>query len=93
MAVLHALLDDATAMAAAEDACAGLDDWAGAARHGLGSPGLQTAAETCFDAALPALVRRGEHPDLVARVATFRDRYVRLGRSPADDPLDPLETS
>ena len=48
---------------------------------------------TCFDAALPALVRRGEHPDLVARVAAFRDRYVRLGRSPADDPLDLLEAS
>ena len=93
MAVLHALLDDATAMAAAEDACAGLDDWAGAARHGLGSPGLQAAADACFDAALPALVRRGEHPDLVARVAAFRDRYVRVGRSPADDPLEHLEAS
>ena len=29
-----------------------------------------------------------EHPDLVARVAAFRDRYVSLGRSPADDPLE-----
>jgi glutamate--cysteine ligase len=93
VAVLHALLDDPDAMSAAEVACAGLDDWTGAARDGLGSPGLRAAAETCFDVALPALVRRGEHPDLVARVAAFRDRYVRLGRSPADDPLDPLEAS
>ena len=93
MAVLHALLDDATATSAAEDACAGLDDWAGAARDGLGCPGLRDAAEACFDAAVPALVRRGEHPDLVARVAAFRDRYVRVGRSPADDPLDHLEAS
>ena len=42
----------------------------------------------CFDAALAALVRMGEHPDLVARVREFRDRYVAHGRSPADDPLD-----
>ena len=88
MAVLTALLDDAEALAVAEVACDGLDDWEAAARDGLAAPGLQAAALACFDAALAALVRMGEHPDLVALVRAFRDRYVSLGRSPADDPLD-----
>ncbi len=35
----------------------------------------------------------GEHPDLVARVRAFRDTYVSLGRSPADDPDTFLEVS
>lgn len=88
MAVLSALLDDPHASAAADVACRGLEDWTAAARDGLAAPGLQQAALTCFDAALSALARRREHPDLVALVAAFRDRYVRLGRSPADDPLE-----
>jgi glutamate--cysteine ligase len=88
MAVLSALLDDPVAAATAAEACAGCDDWPAAARDGLASSGLQAAALACFDAAVPALVRSGEHPDLVARVAAFRDRYVLLGRSPADDPLE-----
>jgi glutamate--cysteine ligase len=92
MAVLTALLDDAEALAAAETACEGLDDWEAAARDGLAAPGVQAAALSCFDAALAALDRMGEHPDLVARVGAFRDHYVALGRSPADDPLDdPLD--
>jgi glutamate--cysteine ligase len=88
MAVLCALLDDPRASSAADEACAGLDDWVAAASDGLAFPGLQEAALACFDAALPALARMGEHPDLVDRVAAFRDRYVALGRCPADDPLE-----
>jgi glutamate--cysteine ligase len=88
MAVLSALLEDPAASAAADRACTGLDDWTAAARDGLAAPGLHTAALACVDAALPALVRRGEHPELVALVAAFRDRYTLLGRSPADDPLE-----
>jgi glutamate--cysteine ligase len=88
VAVLSALVDDPVAAAAADLACRGLDDWTGAARDGLGSPGLQRAALACFDAARSALVRRGEHPDLVARVTAFRDRYTCAGRCPADDPLE-----
>lgn len=88
MAVLSALVEDPAACAQAASACAGLDDWAGAARDGLAASGLQGAALACFDAALAALVRAAEHPDLVALVAAFRDDYVRLGRSPADDPLE-----
>jgi glutamate--cysteine ligase len=87
MAVLSALLDDEEAAAAAGAACTGLDDWEAAARDGLATPGLQRAALACFDAAVTALTRRREHPDLVALVAAFRDHYVVQGRSPADDPL------
>ena len=88
MAVLTALLDDPAPPVRPPAACPGLDDWAAAARDGLAAPGLHDAALACFDAALPALARQGEHPDLVALVAAFRDRYVALGRSPADDPLE-----
>jgi glutamate--cysteine ligase len=88
MAVLTALLEDRVASGVAALACAGLDDWTSAARDGLAAPGLQEAAARCFDAALAALVRTGEHADLVALVAAFADRYVHLGRSPADDPLE-----
>jgi glutamate--cysteine ligase len=87
MAVLTALVEDAESSAVASAACAGVDDWAAAARDGLAAPGVQAAALACFDAALAALWRRGEDPGLVDLVAGFRDRYVALGRSPADDPL------
>jgi glutamate--cysteine ligase len=86
--VLSALVDDPVASAAAEEACSGLGDWGAAARYGLAAAGLQDAAVACFDAAVDALCRGDEHADLVARVLSFRDRYVRLGRSPADDPLE-----
>ena len=88
VAVLTALVDDPVAGEVAAAACRGLDDWTAAARDGLGAPGLHDAAIACFDAALSALTRMDEHPVLVARVAAFRDRYVRPGRSPADDPLE-----
>jgi glutamate--cysteine ligase len=88
MAVLTALVDDPVAAEVAAVACRGLDDWTAAARDGLAAPGLQDAALTCFEAALSALTRMGEHPGLVARVAAFRDRYVSTGCSPADDPLE-----
>jgi glutamate--cysteine ligase len=88
VAVLSALLDDPVAAAVVAEACSDVADWETAARRGLAAPGLQAAAVACFDAALAALQRGGEHPDLVATVAAFRDRYVRLGRSPADDPLE-----
>ncbi len=88
VAVLAAVLDDPVASATASAACSGVGDWELAARDGLAAPGLQEAALACFDAALPALVRSGEHPELVERVLAFRDRYVSRGRSPADDPQE-----
>ncbi len=88
MAVLAALIEDPVAAAAADEACAGHDDWALAARTGLTSPGLHEAAVACLDAALLALPRLSESADLIALVAAFGDRYVRPGRCPADDPLE-----
>ena len=88
VAVLSALLDDPVASAVAAEACVGVTNWEAAARDGLAAPGLQGAALACFDAALAAMRRSAEHPDLVRLVTAFRDRYVRLGRSPADDPLE-----
>ncbi len=84
-AVLSGLLDDPAASQVAARACSGLDDWTAAARDGLSAPGLHAAASECFDAAAAALARAGEHPGLVALVHAFSDRYVRLGRCPADD--------
>ena len=68
VAVLHALLDDPAATEAAERACDGLDDWEGAARDGLASPGLREASLAVLDAVLPALDRLGEDPALIDRV-------------------------
>ncbi len=87
MAVLTALADDPDASAAAGEACGGLDDWAAAARDGYAVPGLHAAARACFAAALAALRRRGEDPELVGLVAAFAERYVNPGRCPADDPI------
>jgi glutamate--cysteine ligase len=87
VAVLTALVEDPQASAEAATACAGHDDWGVAARVALAAPGLRDAALGCFDAALAAMARRAEHPDLLGLVTAFRDRYVAGGRSPADDPL------
>ncbi|MFJ9348503.1 ergothioneine biosynthesis glutamate--cysteine ligase EgtA [Streptomyces sp. NPDC101237] len=64
--------------------------WIDAARTGLGDPELREAAVACFAAALEALPRLGATGEVVAAVAAFTDRYVRQGRCPADDLLDPL---
>ncbi|MFJ3761493.1 ergothioneine biosynthesis glutamate--cysteine ligase EgtA [Streptomyces sp. NPDC090080] len=64
--------------------------WIDAARTGLGDPELHEAAVACFAAALEALPRLGAAREVVAAVAAFTDRYVRRGRCPADDLLDPL---
>ncbi|GAA1373136.1 ergothioneine biosynthesis glutamate--cysteine ligase EgtA [Streptomyces beijiangensis] len=62
--------------------------WRAAARHGLTDPGLRTAAEHCFIAALEALPRRGASAHVIDTVAEFTARYVLRGRTPADDVLD-----
>lgn len=64
--------------------------WIDAARSGLGNPALRAAAIACFAAALEALPRLGATPDVVTAVTEYADRYVRLGRCPADDLLDSL---
>lgn len=67
--------------------------WAEAARTGLTDPDLHEAALTCFAAALEALPRLGAGTEVTDAVAAFQDRYVRKGRCPADDLLEPLRTA
>jgi glutamate--cysteine ligase len=64
--------------------------WMEAARHGLTDPELHEAAVACFTTALDALPRLGAGTDVMDAVAAYLDRYVRRGRTPADDQLDRL---
>ncbi|MFB4311708.1 ergothioneine biosynthesis glutamate--cysteine ligase EgtA [Actinomadura sp. GTD37] len=86
VAVATALLDDPAASRAAEAAAEPVADrWAEAARRGLSDAPLAAAARACFTAALDALPRLGASR-LVPLVEEYDRRYVRRGRSPADDP-------
>ncbi|WP_069768847.1 ergothioneine biosynthesis glutamate--cysteine ligase EgtA [Streptomyces sp. LUP30] len=64
--------------------------WTDAARHGLADPELHETAVACFETALRALPRLGADDAVMAAVADYLDRYVRRGRTPADDQLDRL---
>ncbi len=89
VAVTAALLDDPEASARAERACRPVAGcWAQAAAHGLGHPGLATAADACFAAAIDALPRLGVGRDTVAACEDFLDRYVGRRRCPGDDVVD-----
>jgi len=89
VAVTTALVDDPKAADTARDATAGLDGHQHrAVRDALRDRDLRRAAEQCFLAALAALPRLGAEPSLVERVDDYADRYVALGRTPADDLLD-----
>ncbi|MFE7858883.1 ergothioneine biosynthesis glutamate--cysteine ligase EgtA [Streptomyces sp. NPDC057403] len=68
--------------------------WTAAARDGLADPELHETAVGCFTAALEALPRTGATERVTDAVAGYLERYVRRGRTPADDLLDRLrETS
>lgn len=86
-AVTTALLDDPVAADIARAACAPTADrWRSAARDGLADPALAAAARSCFAAAVDALPRLGAG-ELVADVAAYAERFVEVGRCPADDLL------
>ncbi|GMU79002.1 MAG: glutamate--cysteine ligase EgtA [Acidimicrobiia bacterium] len=88
-AVATVLLDDPDAAACARRATAPVRDrWDDAARHGLAHPDLAAAAQHCFRAARSALGRRGADPATIDATGEFEDRFVRRGRTPADDLLD-----
>ncbi|MFE1195655.1 ergothioneine biosynthesis glutamate--cysteine ligase EgtA [Streptomyces olivaceoviridis] len=99
LAVVTALFDDPGAATIANRAVGPLAEraagapaphnplWRDAARHGLADPDLKRAAVTCFAAALDALPRLGASTRVRDAVAAYADRYVRRGRSPADDVL------
>ncbi|MFD8306389.1 ergothioneine biosynthesis glutamate--cysteine ligase EgtA [Streptomyces sp. NPDC059690] len=68
--------------------------WTVAARDGLADPELHETAVGCFTAALEALPRIGATEQVTDAVTAYLERYVRKGRTPADDLLDHLrETS
>ena len=94
VAVTTALIDDDRAAGEALAAAAGLppDAWTRAARDALTDPPLAEAARRCFVAAYAALARQGADRRLRDEVATFIQRYVSRGRTPADDLLDALRT-
>jgi glutamate--cysteine ligase len=92
--VAACLLDDDEASAAASKAVAACSgSWRDAARCGPSHPGLASAAETCFDAALAACGRLEVDPSNIELVARYRDVYVARGRCPADDRLEEWATT
>jgi glutamate--cysteine ligase len=93
VAVTTALLYDDDARTRADEATRPVTGlWLDAARDGLRNPILLTAARACFDAASDGLTRVGCDGRTRDLVSEYVDRYVRRGRSPADDRLHELET-
>jgi glutamate--cysteine ligase len=89
VAVTTALLYDEDALEQAEEATRPVVDmWVGAARDGLRDPIMLAAARKSFEAAAEAIGRVGFDGPAADLVAEYTDRYVRRGRSPADDRLE-----
>jgi len=88
------LLDDpSTRRRAAAAARPVAGRWRDASQRGLAEPALRDAALSCFDAALDGLERVGGDDSIAELVAAFRDRYVRAGRTLADDQRDAWRTT
>ncbi len=64
------------------------DLWVDAAQLGLGHPSLARSAVAVFDLALEALAAAGVGTERRDLVEAYADRWVRRGRSPADDRVD-----
>ncbi|MEV1067797.1 ergothioneine biosynthesis glutamate--cysteine ligase EgtA [Streptomyces sp. NPDC050263] len=64
--------------------------WIDAARFALTDPELHEVAVACFATALRALPRLGASDQVMGAVTDYSDRYVRKGRTPADDQLERL---
>ncbi|MGW0947025.1 ergothioneine biosynthesis glutamate--cysteine ligase EgtA [Streptomyces sp. NPDC002623] len=64
--------------------------WIDAARFALTDPELHEVAVACFATALRALPRLGASDQVMGAVTDYLDRYVRKGRTPADDQLERL---
>ena len=62
--------------------------WVDAAQLGLGHPVLGCSAIAVFDLALEALAAAGVDAERRELVEAYADRWVRRGRSPADDRVD-----
>ncbi len=85
--IVKALVHDETALAAAFEAASSADGlWAQAARDGLNNPLLRASAVACFEIASDVLTAGPcEHADVVG---AFYERYVRRGRTLADEILE-----
>lgn len=85
--ILNALLhDESAASAAGKAASATLGLWDQAARDGLSHPELRACAVTCFEIARDVLTSSpSEYADVVE---AFNERYVRRGRTLADETLE-----
>ncbi len=91
VAVTMALLYDDDAAAEADAATkASARMWREAARFALEQPALAKAARSCFAAAAGALEHIGCDRSTIDAVGEYADRYVRVGRCPADDRLQAL---
>jgi glutamate--cysteine ligase len=89
LALMHALLEDTEAAAAATEATAlTAGEWTNAARRGVRDRQMQQAATTLCTAAGAALERLDAPRWLVSRLAEFAECYPARGRSPADDLRD-----
>ncbi|MFD9391904.1 ergothioneine biosynthesis glutamate--cysteine ligase EgtA [Streptomyces sp. NPDC060000] len=64
--------------------------WIDAARYALTDPELHEVAVACFTTAVRALPRLGATEAVTDAVTDYLERYVRRGRTPADDQLDRL---
>lgn len=92
VAVVTALLDDADVADLAEDVCQPVRRLhRQAALHGLRHPELARAAGACIGLVDCAMDRLQLDPLTRTQVASFAERYVGRGRSPAHDTLDRLE--
>jgi glutamate--cysteine ligase len=91
VAVAASLLLDPTAgeqAAGAAAATRATEAWLDAARLGLAAPNLAASARAAFAAAAGGLARLGVDGPLVDAVASYAERWVDRGRTPADDLLD-----
>jgi glutamate--cysteine ligase len=89
VAICMALAYDRLAAKRAEkylEPAAGL--WVEAAMHGMSHPVLARAARVCFANAINALEGMEVDSETLAATHDYYDRYVRRGRSPADDQLN-----
>ena len=88
-AVVTTLIDDpAVAVVAEHVARPTARRWMSAARHALSDPALARSARACFQLAIDAMVRRGVDDALTVCCAEYAERWVFVGRTPADDLLD-----
>ncbi len=88
VAVTTSLLYDEEASERAHAATHETDGrWREAAYSALDHPALAASALTCFEAAIGGLERMGTERETIDLVSDYMERFVRIGRCPADEQL------